>query len=86
MANFINVTVYRLELGSDLTNRVVVTAYPESISTTSIDKVVSVNSLMGEDIYGLGWLYAKIVKKQPGTDQEFYVMNSVQDIQNKLNS
>ena len=85
--NAISITAYRIERGSaDAQTNYVVWSYQELLDVRAIDKVVPVNSAGGEDLAGLGWLYSKVVKKQFGTDQEFYTVHSIADMLNKINA
>lgn len=86
MGRSIAVQVYRFEVGSDGVTNFVTQSYPEVIDANTIDSLVPINVLGAQDVRGLGWLYSKITFKQPGTDQEIFLMNSVLDIQNKWNS
>lgn len=86
MANAINVHVYRFEIASDGVTNVLTQFYNEALPVLSIAEVVPVNTAGGEDLVGAPYIYGKIVQKQFGMNQEFYVMNNVQDIQNKMNS
>lgn len=86
MQKAIAMQVYRIERGTDGLTNVVTLSYNQSLNTDDIDSVVPVNVLGGQDLLGLPYLYSKIILKQPGFDQEIFVMNSVQDIQNKMNA
>lgn len=85
--NRIAVQVYRCEVGTaDGITNYVTQSYADSLEVAAIMDISPVNVLGGSDLVGLPYLYAKITKKQFGLMQEFYVMNSVQDIQNKCNA
>lgn len=86
MANAIAVTAYRLEYNPVTALNYVALAYPTSLKQELVQNLFPVNVLQGSDTPGVPYLYCKVVLKAPGLGQEFYVMNSVQDIQNKLNS
>jgi len=86
MANAIAVTAYRLEYNPVTALNYVALAYPESIKQELVQNLYPANVLGGSDTPGVPYLYCKVVMKTPGLEQEFYVMNSVQDIQNKLNA
>jgi len=86
MANAIAVNAYRVEFNPVTGNNYVVLGYPTSIKQEEILQLFPVNVLQGTDLPGLPYLYCKIVQKRPELEQEIFVMNSVQDIQNKLNS
>lgn len=86
MQKAIAVQVYRVERGTDGLTNFVTLSYPQSLNTDDIDFVTPVNLAGGQDLPGLPYLYSKITLKQPGFDQELFVMNSVQDIQNKMNA
>lgn len=86
MANAIAITAYRVEFNPVTGNNVVVLGYPTSIKQEEQLQLFPVNVLAASDLPGLPYLYCKIIQKRPGLEQEIYVMNSVQDIQNKLNS
>ena len=84
--NAIAVHVYRVEYNPVTALNYVSLAYPDSVMVTQVQDLLPVNVAGGSDLPGLPYLYCKVVKRQPGLEQEFYVMNSVQDIQNKLNA
>lgn len=85
MSRSIAIQVYRFEPGADgITNRVTL-SYPEVILSDDIMAVDAVNVQGGQDVIGLPYLYSKIIKRQPGVNQELFLMNSVLDIQNKMN-
>ena len=86
MANAVAITAYRVELNPVTGNYYVVLGYPTSIKQEEQLQGFPVNVLQGSDLPGLPYLYSKWVQKRAGLEQEIYVMNSVQDIQNKLNS
>lgn len=86
MANAIAVTAYRLEYNPVTALNYVALAYPESIKQELVQNLFPVNVIGGSDTPGVPYLYCKVVFKQAALGQEIYVMNSVQDIQNKLNS
>jgi len=86
MANAIAVQVYRIEYNPVTALNYVALSYPDSIKQELVQNLFPVNVLVGQDTPGLPYLYCKVVMKQPALEQEFFVMNSVQDIQNKLNS
>ena len=86
MANAVAITAYRVELNPVTGNYYVVLGYPTSIKQEEQLQGFPVNVLQGSDLPGLPYLYSKWVGKRPGLEQEIYVMNSVQDIQNKMNS
>lgn len=86
MSNAIAVTAYRIEYNPVTALNYVALAYPESIKQERVGQLFPVNVLGGSDTPGIPYLYCKVVLKEPALGQEFFVMNSVQDIQNKLNS
>lgn len=45
-----------------------------------------VNHLFGPSLPGLGFLYTKVTKSQPGLNQESYVMQTVAQITGGINS
>lgn len=86
MQKAIAMQVYRIERGTDGLTNYVTLSYNQSLNTDDIDTIVPVNVLGGQDLLGLPYLYSKIILKQDGFDQELFVMNSVQDLQNKMNA
>lgn len=82
----IAVQVYRVEYNPVTALNYVSLSYPDSLMVANIQDLLPVNVLGGQDLPGLPWLYCKVVKRTPGLQQEFFVMNSVQDIQNKVNA
>lgn len=86
MARSISIQVYRVEVGTDGKTFFVTQSYPEMLSTDDIDTLVPVNLQGGQDLLGLPWLYSKATLRQPGFDQEIFLMNSILDLQNKWGS
>ena len=86
MANAIAITAYRVEYNPVTALNYVALGYPTSIKQEEVLQLFPVNVAQGQDLPGLPYLYGKIVQKRPGLEQEIFVMNTIQDIQNKLNA
>lgn len=86
MQKAIAIQVYRVERANDGVTNLVTLSYNQAINTDDIDTVTPINVIGGQDLPGLPYLYSKLTLKQVGFDQEIFVMNSVQDIQNKMNA
>lgn len=86
MSRSIAVQAYRFERGTDGLTNFVTQSYPTDVDANDVDSLVPVNLQGGQDVQGLPYLYTKITFKQPGLDQEIFVMNSILDIQNKWNA
>ncbi len=86
MANAIAVQVYRVEYNPVTALDYVTLSYPTSLKEETVAGLYPVNTAGGQDLPGLPYLYCKVVTKQPALEQEFFVMNSVQDIQDKLDA
>lgn len=84
--NAVAITAYRVEFNPVTGNNVVILGYPTSIKQEEVLQLFPVNVAQAQDLPGLPYLYCKVVQKRPGLEQEIFVMNSVQDIQNKLNA
>jgi len=87
MANQINLHLYRVEQlasGSYGLNGV----FARAIKSSDVKEVTPVNTLDAGAITltGLGMLYGRVVEAQPGLDQEFYVMQTVAQVNTLLNA
>lgn len=85
MANVIRATFYRLEQTGDNTFAKTLSE-EKTIQTLDIESVNAVNATGGSDVGGFGWLYSKVVLKQPGTGQELYAMQTVLQLQAAMNA
>lgn len=86
MANlFIRGTFYRLEQTGNNTFGLM-EAPVKTIQAIDIKEVIPVNVLGGPDIGGFGYLYSKLVLKQPGMNQELYALQTVLQLQTLFNS
>lgn len=86
MANRVMVNVYRFEYNPATGTNKISQSFQESISKDDVLSIDPVNSAGGQDIPGLPYLYGKITKKEPGINQELFVLNGVQDLQDKFNA
>lgn len=87
MANQINLHAYRVEQlpnGTYGLNGV----FAKAIKASDVKEVTPVNTLDAGaiNLTGLGMLYGRIVESQPGLDQEFYVMQTVAQVNTLLNA
>lgn len=89
MARIVSLTLYRIQTGFsyygslyNLPTRVVRT----NVMSQDILRVDPINSTGNPSLAGLGYLYTKITFRQVGLNQEAYVMNSVAEITNLINT
>lgn len=86
MGRSIKVQVYRFEVGTNGVTNFVTQSYPDILNTDTFAGVDPVNVQGGQDVSGLPYLYSKIRFKQPGINQEVFLMNSVLDILTQWNA
>ena len=84
MALAINLYVYRIERAGDGLTHFVTDAYPMVLTTDEIQSAVPVNVRGGQSVYGLPYLYGKIVLSQPWLQQELFVLDTIASLQGKM--
>jgi len=84
MALAINLQVYRIERNVDSYGTWFVTdSYPFVLTTDEINAMYPVNVRGGQSIYGLPYLYGKIILSQPWLQQELFVLDTIATLQAK---
>lgn len=87
MPNSINVYVYKIERGTDNVNNAVTMAYNQMLTADEILSAQPVNQATGvvaQHVFGLPYLYSKVILDQPGMGQEFYTLDTVATLQGKI--
>lgn len=85
MAIAIRATFYRLEQTGNNTFALS-NAFQDVVPVVDIGDIIPVNTLGGQDVGGFPYLYSKLVRSQPGLNQELFAMQTVLQLETLMNA